>query len=85
MANLYATVTNEKNLNSNRGRVTQCAHKEQTVHIRSWESGIRVEQFINGDGEVVARVYLTEGSNGYRSGKFCFETVDGELTSSDLS
>ena len=89
MANLYATVTNEKNITSDRGRVTQRAHKEQTAHICGWESGIRVHQFIADglkpmyqDGQVVHQVYLTGGSNGGKSETLAFETVDGMLNRS---
>ena len=96
MAKLYATVTNERNINAlsdqygrTRGRVTQCAHKEQTVHICGWESGIRVHQFVSDglnpmyqDGQVVALVYLTGGSNGGKAETLAFETVDGMINRS---
>ena len=89
MSKLYATVTNERNRESNRGRVTQCAHKEQTVHICGWESGVRVHQFIADglnpiyqDGQVVHQVYLTGGSNGGKAEWLAFETVDGMVNRS---
>ena len=89
MAKLYTSVTNERNLDSigcvrpsydKRGRVTQCANRHQTVHVRGWDHGIKVEQFINDDGQVVHQVYLTGGSNGATADRFVFEKTDGETT-----
>jgi hypothetical protein len=46
-----------------RAEVTRGGHRTITAHVRGWDSGIRVEGYIDGAGNDVFEVYRTGGSN----------------------
>lgn len=58
MSRFYGNITN------NRSTVTKCGHKDGlTAHIRGWNLGIRVDSYINEQGQDSFRIYKTFGSN----------------------
>ena len=65
MARFYASIQ------GNRGRATRMGTPNSGIngHIRGWSVGVRV-QIRDEDGEDVAYVYLTSGSNGNSQDKY---------------
>lgn len=75
MAHFYA------NIQGNRGEVTRMGTAKSGIsgHIRGWNVGVRVYMGVDDEGNDVATVFLTGGSNGR-----CAPKILGNFTSKDL-
>lgn len=75
MAQFYAEIQ------GNRGVASRQGSRGSGIwgHIRGWNVGIRVVGDVTEEGDDVFSVWLTSGSNGYKSSKFI-----GTFKESDL-
>lgn len=75
MSHFYASIQ------GNRGEATRQGTEESGIsgHIRGWDIGIRVNCFVNKEGEDECTVFLTGGSNGMQTSKLI-----GSFKKSDL-
>lgn len=75
MSRFYASI------HGNRGEATRQGTEASgiTGHIRGWEVGIKVEGFVNGEGNDAFRVYLTGGSGHFGKHKLIGEFTEGEV------
>ena len=74
MGRFYTSTTNLRGK-----QTTSMSHKGQSTHSRGWESGVRVESFINLDDKDCFRLFQTGGSNGVTSDVLLGEIIDGEF------
>ena len=74
MGRFYTSTTNLRGK-----QTTAMSHRGQSTHSRGWESGVRVESFINLDDKDCFRLFQTGGSNGVTSDLLLGEIIDGEF------
>lgn len=75
MAHFYGEIR------GNRGDATRMGSKDSGMfcHVRGWNFGVRVDMYVNEEGEDAALIQLSPGSNG----NGVFKTI-GKFTRKDL-
>jgi hypothetical protein len=58
MSRFYATVKSEK-----KSLATKCGVSKLEAHVRSWDHGIKVNYWVDEDGQTLCQVFLTGGSD----------------------
>ena len=78
MSHFYASIQGSK------GEVTRQGTKSSGIdgHIRGWEFGVRVQIYVNDDGEDEVHITITDGSGDYGLryfiGTFTKAVLEGE-------
>ncbi len=73
MSRFYGEMHNE------RSAITKCGHKDGlTAHIRGWNAGIRVECYVDQEGNDQFMVWSTGGSNQPGNNDLLAEVTDDQ-------
>ncbi len=75
MSRFYSKITPDK-----KSTMTRTSHRTLIAEVLGWNSGVKVEAFINAEGKDAFRIFKTSGSDGLKHDKLIGIVSGGEFT-----